>query len=44
MAKLDAISYTLATIAGVCLLGGLLVLTGGDPTSGDIGKIYISNR
>lgn len=32
--KLNFISYTLAAMASVCFISGLLVLTGGEPSHG----------
>lgn len=43
--KLGTISYTLATIASICFVSGLLVLTGGE-TNDDrkVGEINFDNR
>lgn len=42
--KLGLISYTLATLASVCLVSGLLVLTGGDSSHDGLGNYRISDR
>jgi hypothetical protein len=34
MAKLGKLSYTLASLASICFVSGLLVLTGGDEPHG----------
>lgn len=33
--KLGMISYTLATLASVCFVGGIFVLTGGEPSNAE---------
>lgn len=41
--KLEYLSYLLASAAGLCLISGLLVLTGGELEHGDIGDGYVSD-
>ena len=35
--KNNVLSYTLATIASLCFVSGLLVITGGEPSHGKTG-------
>ena len=42
--KKRKLPVTLATMASICLISGLLVLAGGDPNHGKIGETYISNK
>lgn len=42
--KLGTISYTLATIASICFVSGLLVLTGGDSNAdGEIREVRVNS-
>ena len=41
--KLGVISYTLAIVASVCFVGGLLVLSGGDVTNVEFRIYHRSN-
>ena len=42
--KLDLMPYTLVTMASICLMSGLLVLTGGEPKHGEDRKNHIHDR
>lgn len=42
--KLGVVSYTFATMAGLCLISGLLVLTGGEPHNGELGTVNYYDR
>lgn len=42
--KRGFISYTLASIASICFISGLLVLTGGEHAHGKFGDDYIHDR
>lgn len=42
--KIGIISYTLTTIASICFVGGLLVLTGGEDRDRTYRDVYIDNR
>lgn len=42
--KRGFVSYALATIASVCFVSGLLVLTGGEYIYGELGDISSHNR
>ena len=42
--KVGVISYTLATVASICFMSGLLVLTGGEQNHGKNGENHVSNK
>jgi uncharacterized protein YuzB (UPF0349 family) len=42
--KLDLIPYTLVTMASICLMSGLLVLTGGESKHGENRENIIYDR
>lgn len=42
--KFGFISYTLATVASLCFVGGLLVLSGGEHEHGNVRDYRISAR
>lgn len=42
--KVGKLSYTLASLASICLVSGLLVLTGGDDPRGTARETYIYDK
>ena len=44
MAKKQGLASTLATIASICFVSGLLVLAGGEPTHGNIRDSHVDDR
>ena len=42
--KKVTLPYTLATLASICFLGGLLIISGGEPKNEQSRSVYISSK